>query len=118
MPIYQRGSAAYARMFNIYQEPIEVSEGTVRDLQVPSAADIALKHLSFRYPGTSYEAINDVSLTIRGGSMAGITGPLASGKTTLLRLLVSRFALLIITDSSCSTDARYGIQPFPFGSRW
>lgn len=87
LPIYQRGSAAYARMVAIYHEPIEVDEGPKEGPEVPTQTDIQFNHLSFAYPGTTRQVLKDIQLTIRGGSFVGITGPVASGKTTLLRLL-------------------------------
>ena len=87
LPMYQRGSAAYARMVHIYEEPIEVSEGPPNGPEVPPNADISFHNLSFTYPTANRPALQNVSLTIRSGSFIGITGPVASGKTTLLRLL-------------------------------
>jgi ABC-type multidrug transport system fused ATPase/permease subunit len=48
---------------------------------------IALKHVTYTYPGTDIKAIDDVSVTLPGGSVVAIVGEYGSGKTTLVKLL-------------------------------
>lgn len=87
LPIYQRGSGAYSRMVDLYEEPIDVLDGPVNGPAVSPHADIEFRALSFTYPTMSEVALKNVSFHIKGGSFVGITGPVASGKTTLFRLL-------------------------------
>jgi ATP-binding cassette subfamily B protein len=87
LPIYERGRAAYDRLLEIYEEPIEVQEGKHVDLTIPPRADIRFEQLSFYYPDTIEPALSDITLTIKGGSFVGITGPIGAGKSTLFRLL-------------------------------
>lgn len=48
---------------------------------------ITVKNLTFDYPGT--RALDDVSFTIRRGSITALVGPNGAGKTTLLRCLAA-----------------------------
>lgn len=48
---------------------------------------ITVKNLTFDYPGT--RALNDVSFSIRPGSITALVGPNGAGKTTLLRCLAA-----------------------------
>ncbi|MEI6208885.1 MAG: ABC transporter ATP-binding protein [Desulfuromonadales bacterium] len=48
---------------------------------------IVVKNLIFDYPGT--RALDDVSFTIRAGSITALVGPNGAGKTTLLRCLAA-----------------------------
>lgn len=87
LPIYQRGRAAYARLLEIYEEPIEVMEGPHLALKIEPKSDISFNNLTFSYPGANSEALSSVNLTIHGGTFVGITGPVGAGKSTLFRLL-------------------------------
>jgi ATP-binding cassette subfamily B protein len=91
IPLYERGRAAYARLYDVYQEPIDivVKENVVD--HVPEHADITLKNLSFYYPEADKPALEDISLTIKSGTIVGITGPIGSGKTTLFKLLCREY---------------------------
>lgn len=87
VPIYQRGRAAYDRLVEIYDEPIEVEDSAKEEIHIPEGADITFKGLSFTYPGAEVSSLNNLNLTIEGGTFVGITGPVGAGKSTLFRLL-------------------------------
>jgi ABC-2 type transport system ATP-binding protein len=48
---------------------------------------IHIEGLSFRYPGAESDAIHELSLRVRPGSLFGLLGPNGSGKTTLISIL-------------------------------
>ena len=48
---------------------------------------IEIQGLSFRYPGADREALHQLSLKVRPGSLFGLLGPNGSGKTTLISIL-------------------------------
>jgi ATP-binding cassette subfamily C protein LapB len=48
---------------------------------------VEFKHVTFRYPEASADSLADVSLTIKPGERIGIIGRVASGKSTLGRLV-------------------------------
>lgn len=50
-------------------------------------AEIRFDHLTFRYPEASRDALTDLSLTIRPGERIAVIGRVASGKSTLGRVL-------------------------------
>ncbi len=48
---------------------------------------IVLEHVSFRYPGTERDVIQDVNLTLRAGDTCVMVGLNGAGKTTLIKLI-------------------------------
>jgi len=53
---------------------------------------IELSHLNFRYPNSARDALSDLNLTIKPGERIGVIGRVASGKSTLGRLLCGLYA--------------------------
>ncbi len=49
--------------------------------------ELQLDHLCFRYPGASVDSLADITMTIKPGERIGIIGRVASGKSTLGRVL-------------------------------
>ncbi len=88
LPMYERGRAAYDRLYEIYHEPVEVKKTSSNENFVISPnSDIVIKNLSFKYPKSTLPALNNLTMHIKGGSFVGITGQVGSGKSTLFRLL-------------------------------
>lgn len=53
--------------------------------------EISLEKLTFQYPNTIRQALDDISLTIRKGQSIGIIGKSGSGKTTLVDVILGLF---------------------------
>lgn len=51
------------------------------------AGEIRLENLSFTYPGAAQPALDDINLTIRPGERVALVGRVASGKSTMGRIL-------------------------------
>lgn len=87
LPIYERGRAAYERLREIYEEPIEIQEAEDSPLEIVPLQELSFRDLSFAYPDTNRLVLSDFTLKVKPGERIGITGPIGSGKTTLFRLL-------------------------------
>jgi ATP-binding cassette subfamily C protein LapB len=70
---------------------------------VIGAGAIELDHVSFRYTGSETDSLKDISLKIRPGERIGVIGRVASGKSTLGRLICGLYA---------PTDGTYAIDGF------
>ena len=49
--------------------------------------EISFQNVTFKYPGNSVPALDQVSFSVPAGSMLGVVGRSGSGKSTITRLL-------------------------------
>jgi ATP-binding cassette subfamily C protein LapB len=88
--LFTRGKQAFATL-NSLQEMMDVADERQSSMRsiMPEirAGHIELSNLEFSYPNAAREALSGVNLTIRSGERIGIIGRVASGKSTLGRVL-------------------------------
>ena len=86
-----QGKASLSRIGQLLDAPVDmVDRPDVRPLP-PVRGDIELRHLTFRYPDGEFDALRDVSFSIRAGENVGIIGKTGCGKTTLVDLLLRTY---------------------------
>lgn len=76
----QKAEVSWRRIKPLMTGYMELEEKTGIDFLEPMSLEVS--HLSFAYPG-GQEVIRDVSFNAAPGDIIGITGPVASGKSTL-----------------------------------
>ena len=83
-----RGKASLKRVSDLLdcKPAVTDKEGAVALDKVDGS--IEFKHLTFRYPSSDYNALDDVSFTIKQGENVGIIGKTGSGKTTVAELIL------------------------------
>lgn len=62
--------------------------------EIPSGRDIKINNLSFRYPGSHKNVLENLNLTIPRNKVTAIVGVSGSGKTTLMKLLLKFYTPL------------------------
>ncbi len=72
--------------------PQESRGGSVRRFFRRIRGDITLENAGFRYPAQSTPALRGIDLAIAAGEFVVITGPKASGRSTLMKLLATLYA--------------------------
>lgn len=86
LSMWQRGRSAMARLNEIFEAVPEVrDEGTAQVERI--SGDLAVRHLTWSYPGADAPALVDVGFEAPAGSTLGIVGLTGSGKSTLVDLL-------------------------------
>lgn len=83
--VIQRGLAAAEDVFQQMDTAPEPDKGTL--MLTRAQGDVAFRNVSFRYPGSSKLAIDDINLHIKAGETVAFVGRSGSGKSTLVQLL-------------------------------
>lgn len=84
----QRGVAGAESIFEQLDEAAEEDQGSVEKERVSGRLEV--RNLSFRYPGTDKQVLDDISFVAEPGQMIALVGRSGSGKSTLANL-VPRF---------------------------
>ena len=84
MPISGFGEAGSAR---VRTPPVTGQSPEARETPGGQPLSLSADNVSFRYQADGPLVVDDVTLRLTDGTLAGILGPNGSGKTTLLRLL-------------------------------
>ncbi|RZV22310.1 ATP-binding cassette domain-containing protein [Vibrio alginolyticus] len=89
--ILERGSAAWNRLQEIFDEKPEIISGNkpIENKPLPLKIDIDDFHWSSDLP----PALTEVNIELEPGKMLGVAGPVGSGKSTLLTLLLRQHDL-------------------------
>ena len=83
-----RGKASLKRVSDLLdtKQAVTDRDGAVEVEHIDG--DIEFKNLTFRYPGSDYNALQDVSFVINRGENVGVVGKTGSGKTTVADLIL------------------------------
>lgn len=88
-----------AKLFNAVQKA-EVSwkrikpylkEEKTDTVHTDTVSEINVSHLSFHYPDSHTDILHDISFSAHKGEITGITGVIASGKTTLGKVFLNEY---------------------------
>ena len=83
-----RGKASLKRVGELLDEVPDVADREDVITLEHISGDIEFRNLTFRYPDADYNALENISFTIKAGENVGIIGKTGSGKTTLVDLIL------------------------------
>jgi thiol reductant ABC exporter CydD subunit len=83
------GAAVAGRLLDLTEpSPGEAAPRLLRPAPDLRTATLRLERVSFRYPGRSRPAVDDVELELAAGEMVALVGPSGAGKSTIAALLL------------------------------
>jgi ATP-binding cassette subfamily B multidrug efflux pump len=85
--IVARGKAAWRRLDALLSFPPNITEAVDAEAPAKRNGAIRVENLSFNYPDDDAAVLQDINIDLAAGGMLGVVGKVASGKTTLVRLL-------------------------------
>ncbi|RFA32483.1 multidrug ABC transporter permease/ATP-binding protein [Virgibacillus dokdonensis] len=88
--VLQRGNASLDRINHILNYQADVTESDV-PVHVEKVTSITFDHVSFAYPNTDKNQLEQVSFQIKQGETLGVVGKTGAGKTTLFKLLLRQY---------------------------
>ena len=85
--LFNQGAVGAGRVFNILDAEPSIKEiGSSPDLNVKKGS-IKFKEVSFAYPNTQEQAIENINISVDGGTTAALVGHSGAGKSTIMNLL-------------------------------
>lgn len=88
--IFERGIASFKRLEEIFNVKPKILDG-VKMINSSIQGEIEFKNLSFSYGDSETKVLDGINLKIPKGYTVGIIGKTASGKTTLVNLLLKLY---------------------------
>ena len=85
VPGVQKGIVAASSIFELLDHPAETDTGGHTAEQV--RGHVELRNLCYNYPGSTIQALKNISFSIQPGEVVALIGQSGSGKSTLINLL-------------------------------
>ena len=86
-----RAAVCADRIQEVLDTPLSVVPPATPVTELPAAASLELRNVSFAYPGAESPVLCDISFRAEAGTTTAIIGSTGSGKTTLLNLVPRLF---------------------------
>ena len=109
--IVQRAAASQARINRLMDATPDILPEEGKEVQVKG--NITFEHVSFNYPDTGIQALEDISFQVKAGESLGIIGRTGSGKSTIANLLLR---LYDPTEGTIYVDGQklHELEPKPY----
>lgn len=110
--LIQRAAASQTRINQFLQTQPEIVSVTKTPTEI--AGDIEFKNVSFTYPDSGIQALNNISFSIKRGHSLAVIGRTGSGKSTIANLLCRMYDVdsgeILIDDKNIKSLNLYDIR--------
>ena len=106
--LYREADASLQTFDRLMNKPVEKRPDD--SVEIGSLETLQFQNVIFRHKTAGYNAIDDITFTIKGGQTIAFVGPSGSGKSTLVKLLVGLYTPVsgqIFFNNVLSTQVRY-----------
>jgi HlyB family type I secretion system ABC transporter len=85
---FQETALSLERLSDILDTPQEVAADNINNITMPPIqGHVKIENLTFSFPGSSVNQLNNLSAEFQAGQFVGIVGLSGSGKSTLMKLI-------------------------------
>jgi ATP-binding cassette, subfamily B, bacterial HlyB/CyaB len=85
---FQETALSLERLSDILDTPQEVDENNINNITMPPIeGHVKIENLTFSFPGTTVNQLNNLNAEFQAGQFVGIVGLSGSGKSTLMKLI-------------------------------
>ena len=85
--LFYQGAAGAERVFKVIDAEPSIKENSTNPKLNINKGNIEFKDVSFSYPNNEVQAINNINVSINGGSTVALVGHSGAGKSTIINLL-------------------------------
>ena len=85
--VLQRGSVSLRRVWDVLELQSDLPGRTVPLPMAERGVHLQIRDLTYAHPGGSEPILRDLAIDLQPGTILGISGPVGSGKSTLVALL-------------------------------
>ena len=82
-----RASVSAKRILEVLDTPVSVADGSIENGNRACTGEVEFRNVSFHYPDTAENAIQNISFKAKKGETVAIIGATGSGKSTLIDLI-------------------------------
>ncbi|MBU5487838.1 ABC transporter ATP-binding protein/permease [Clostridium sp. MSJ-8] len=100
------------RLSDVFEINSSMKEGNINEFSSDSEYEVEFKNVSFKYQGSSEDALTNINFSVKKGETIGVIGGTGSGKSSLVNLIPRYYD---VTDGEILIDGR-NVKEYTFSA--